>query len=185
MNLMGIRVKMRKPSRRDATFPHGEIFPLREPYRPPAAGARNAQAAEYSIKSAQSAFIERKDQSVARWLLWGGFVAAWTVALELPVPDTGELPGGEFIASYRYFLAKSIHVSVYAALTVLAARVALSARYRWLMIFGLMAHATATEILQQVLNPWCHRGGSLIDVGFDQLGITLGVLASWKWWTGE
>jgi hypothetical protein len=44
----------------------------------------------------------------------------------------------------------------------------------------LMAHGTITELIQLHVPG---RSGSLHDVALDQLGITLGMLASWKWWT--
>jgi len=50
------------------------------------------------------------------------------------------------------------------------------------MMFFLMAHATATEVLQVALHEWCGRGGSLWDVALDQLGVLVGFLIGWKWW---
>ena len=56
-------------------------------------------------------------------------------------------------------------------------------RYRWLLMFFLMAHCPVTELLQVALSDYCHRTGSLGDVGFDLVGIFIGILVSWKWWT--
>ena len=119
---------------------------------------------------------------MVRWLIWMSVVIAWTVALEVPVPDPGEGPAGEFIVTNKYILGKSLHVATYGLLAVLSARVPLPGRYRWLMVFFLMGHAWGTEMLQKALEPWCHRGGSLDDVGYDILGIVLGVGATWKSW---
>jgi hypothetical protein len=123
--------------------------------------------------------------AVERWLVWTSVVIAWTVALEYPIPDPGSLPAGELIIGYKYVIGKSVHVGAYGLLAVLSAWVPTAARYRWLMAFFLMGHAWGTEMLQEKLEPWCHRGGSLTDIGYDVIGISLGVAASWKWWTRE
>ena len=122
---------------------------------------------------------------MVRWLIWMGVVIAWTVALEVPIPDPGKGRTGEFILTNKYMLGKSLHVAMYGLLAVLSARVPLPGRHRWLMIFFLMGHACGTEMLQKALEPWCHRRGSLADVGYDILGIILGVAATWKSWTKD
>ena len=122
---------------------------------------------------------------MTRWLIWSAFVIVWTIALEVPVKETEQLPGGEFIVSNKKLLAKSVHVVFYAILTVMSVWVPHNQRYRWLMMFFLMAHAWGTEMLQELLQPICFRGGTLSDVGFDVLGILLGFAASWKWWMNE
>jgi VanZ family protein len=122
---------------------------------------------------------------VLRWLIWGLFVIAWTIALELPIPQPEMLPGGAIVMSHRYLIAKSIHVSAFAVLAALSGWVLVPARYRWIMMFLVMLHAWGTEMLQEMLVDYCKRGGSLTDVAFDVLGITIGVALSWKWWTRE
>ena len=121
---------------------------------------------------------------MVRWLIWTTVVIVWSVALELPVPDPGG-PAGEFIFTNKYLFAKAVHVACYGVMTVLSAWVPMAGRYRWLMMFFLMGHAWGTEMLQEALHDWCHRGGSLADVGYDIVGIILGVTASWKNWVGE
>jgi hypothetical protein len=37
-------------------------------------------------------------------------------------------------------------------------------------------------VLQKALHEWFGRGGSLWDVGLDQIGIFVGFLIGWKWW---
>jgi hypothetical protein len=136
-----------------------------------------------SGNSIKSEDIDREDYSVVRWLIWTAVVIVWTVGLEWPVPDPGHGPAREFILTYKYVVGKSLHVAVYALLAVLSAWVPTTARYRWLMMFFLMGHAWGTEMLQETLEEWCYRGGSLSDVGFDLIGIVAGVAVSWKWWT--
>lgn len=120
-----------------------------------------------------------------RWLIWIAFVIAWTLALELPVPETEDLPGGRIVMTYKYLIAKSIHVSIYAFFTVLTAWLPVTARYRWILMFCLMLHACGTEFFQELLADYCNRGGSLRDIAFDVAGIVIGSALSWKWWTRD
>lgn len=122
---------------------------------------------------------------MTRWLIWTSLLIVWAVALEFPVPDPGQGPAGEFVLHYKFVIGKTAHVCVYALLAVLGGWAPMPARYRWIVMFVLLAHAWGTEMLQEVLEPWCHRGGTLADVGIDIVGIALGTAASWKWWTKE
>jgi len=65
-------------------------------------------------------------------------------------------------------------------MAVLCGWLHLSARFRWIMIYFLMGHATLTEILQKYVIPG--RSGLLEDVAIDQAGITIGLVLSWNWW---
>jgi len=120
---------------------------------------------------------------VIRWLIWFAFVVAWTIALEMPFPATDKLPGGDVIASNKVLFAKGMHVAVYVAMAILSGWVPIATRYRWVMMFFLMGHAWGSEYLQELLQSICFRGGKLSDVGFDIIGIVIGVALSWKWWT--
>ncbi|MSU76908.1 MAG: hypothetical protein EXS16_02315 [Gemmataceae bacterium] len=113
-----------------------------------------------------------------RWTLWLTLLTGWAIALEVPVPNPSRLADGQVSASTRYWIAKGMHLAVYAGLALSAGWLRIPVRYRWLMMFFLMAHATVTELLQVALEEWCNRGGLLSDVAYDQLGIAIG----WKWW---
>jgi hypothetical protein len=141
-----------------------------------------SNGAGYSIQSAGIGRIEAKGNNVWRWLIWAAVVIVWTLGLEFPVPKPEHIPAGEFIIERKYIIGKTLHVSAYALLAILSAWVPTPPRYRWLMMFFLMVHAWGSEMLQEALNPWFHRGGSLSDVGFDVVGIVLGLAVSWKWW---
>jgi hypothetical protein len=121
-----------------------------------------------------------------RWQLWGLYVIAWTVALLYPiVPDIG-LEGTEELLTVRAVIGKTAHVSAYAVMAVLTGWLRAPTRYRWLLVFFVMAHATATEMGQWVMNEqlgWSIRTGDLRDVAYDNVGILMGLLLSWKWWT--
>ncbi len=119
---------------------------------------------------------------MVRWMIWTIFIITWTVSLEAPVPIPEAIGAGDGTVTPRTVFAKSLHVAAYAFLTMLSAWPRLPMRYRWLMMFFLMAHATATEALQAALHEWFGRGGSLWDVAFDQIGILIGFLIGWKWW---
>jgi VanZ family protein len=116
----------------------------------------------------------------ARWLVWWIYVALWTTGLLLPLEAIENLPGSELLASNKYLAAKSLHVAAYAMMAVLCGWLHLSARFRWIMIYFLMGHATLTEILQKYVIPG--RSGLLEDVAIDQAGITIGLVLSWNWW---
>jgi hypothetical protein len=118
---------------------------------------------------------------VIRWILWGVFVIAWTVALELPVPKAEHMPAGEFIVSNKQLIGKTLHGLVYAAMAAWAGLLPMPARYRFVMMFFLMTHAWGTEMLQYSLD-W-GRTGTLFDVGLDIAGIAVGVAATWRRWT--
>jgi VanZ family protein len=121
-----------------------------------------------------------REGKCVRWVVWLIFVIGWTAALEFPVPPTIRPTEKRFV---NYLIAKSVHVAGYALFTLLSAWVPLSTRHRTLMMYFLMAHAALTEMWQELLEPYCHRGGVLTDVGIDQFGIAIGIVVSWKWWT--
>jgi hypothetical protein len=114
-----------------------------------------------------------------RWLLWLAFLGLWTTALLVPVPRLGLTFGGLGVDS-KDVLAKAVHVMAYAAFAVLTGWLRVPVRLRWLPLFFVTAHGTLTELLQQLT---LTRTGSLTDVGWDNLGVALGLLASWKWWS--
>jgi VanZ family protein len=114
-----------------------------------------------------------------RWLAWLAFAALWTAALLVPIP-THPLTLADAHPDLRFSVAKTVHVLAYAAFAVLTGRLGVRARLRWLPLFVVMAHAPASELLQQLT---ATRTGTLRDVGFDHLGVALGLLVSWKWWS--
>jgi VanZ family protein len=120
---------------------------------------------------------------VLRWLIWGTYVIAWTVALEVPVPIQPAPPEMAAEVTLRGLFSKFVHVGAYTVLTLLSAWVPLPMRYRWLMVFFLAVHATGTEILQTTLQDYCGRTGSIHDIGLDLVGIALGLVFTWRWWT--
>jgi VanZ family protein len=113
------------------------------------------------------------------WSVWLACLAVWTVGLLTPEPvQVGQevLPAGT-----AFPLAKTLHVSAYAGLTLLAAWLRLPLRRRWLLPAALGLHGAATEWLQNFVPP---RDGSLRDVALDVAGITLGLLFTRRWWFG-
>jgi hypothetical protein len=123
-----------------------------------------------------------------RWVLWSIYLIAWTVALLYPVPpETGVEQIDEFISPHRYVIAKTVHVSAYAVLTLLTGWLQTPLRSRPLLMFIVMAHGTLTELCQLAMTEleWSVRIGHLRDVAFDNLGVLIGLLLSWKWWTRE
>jgi VanZ family protein len=117
-----------------------------------------------------------------RWLLWLIFIVLWTAALLEPIPEgPWDLePVTLFGVELKLLIAKAVHVSTYAALAVLTGWLRVPGRLRWLPLFFITVHGTLTELLQ-LLTPT--RTGMLTDVGFDNVGVALGLLLSWKWWS--
>lgn len=113
-------------------------------------------------------------------IIWLVYTLLWTIGLVLPGSATEIEPLDKLLTGYRFAAAKSLHVCAYAVMTMLSARLPVPARFRWMLVFFLMAHATVTELLQEKFIPM--RSGELDDVGFDQLGITVGILITWKRW---
>jgi hypothetical protein len=109
-------------------------------------------------------------------------VAAWTGALLAPVPEGDWTVGtGDESIDLKYLLGKAVHVTAYAVLAGLSGWLRVPYRRRWLLLFFVMAHGTVTELLQ--LHTTWHRTGCLDDVGLDHLGVALGLLVTWKWWS--
>jgi VanZ family protein len=121
-------------------------------------------------------------RSGLRWSIWAGFVALFTTVLLLPGATISSLHGPEMTEGSKFLVAKTIHVAAYAVLTILSAWLFVPVRFRLLLLAFVMAHGTATELLQHLVPG---RSGSLYDVGFDQLGVFIGLALSWKWWTRQ
>lgn len=124
---------------------------------------------------------------MVRWLIWGVYVAVWTVALVLPVPARTGLPVDQLLVTWKAVIAKTLHVTAYAVLTLLSAWLRVPLRYRGPLMFFIAAHATLTELAQWGATEagWSERSGMLYDVGFDHLGVLIGLVVGWKWWTRD
>jgi VanZ family protein len=107
----------------------------------------------------------------------GIFLLGWTTALLMPNPQYWAEPLVPHQAFYPS--AKTLHVCSYAVLAILAGWVKAPVRARWFLLLFLSAHAFGTEGLQLFVPG---RTGTITDVGFDHLGLYLGLLASWRWW---
>ena len=114
-----------------------------------------------------------------RWLIWLAYNALWTTLLVLP-GSTFTPVGPDDLPELRRFIFKTGHVLAYAVFAWLSGWVRAPARYRWLLLFFVMAHGTATELIQLKVS---NRSGTLEDVGLDNLGVLLGLAVGWKWWS--
>ena len=121
-----------------------------------------------------------------RWPIWSVYLLLWTVGLLYPTtPSLGSID--DVISPIHMLIAKVLHVTAYAVLAMLTGWLRVPPRYRWLLLFVIMVHATLTEVGQRVTREMqvSTRTGELYDVALDNAGIFLGLLASWKWWTEE
>ena len=95
--------------------------------------------------------------------------AAWMAAIWFAV-----FPAADW--AFHLLAMVNAAVALFAGLT---GWLSAPARYRCLLMFLLMAHATVTELIQLNVEG---RTGTLQDVAFDQVGIALGTILTWKWW---
>lgn len=115
-----------------------------------------------------------------RWIIWTLFLTAWTVALLRPVPAPAEDVVNHFAPGRRWFVAKGIHLFCYALLAILSGWLRVPVRFRPLLMLGIMAHCTATELGQLALS---YRDGNLLDVAIDNVAVLIGLALSWRWWS--
>jgi VanZ family protein len=114
-----------------------------------------------------------------RLVFWTVFVVAWTASLLTPMEEDPR-PEDHPVKRTKFVLGKTLHTAAYTALTVLTGWLPASPRQRLGLLFFLMAHAAVTEQLQLYIPG---RTGSCRDVCLDHLGVLVGLLLSWKWWT--
>jgi VanZ family protein len=115
-----------------------------------------------------------------RWLVWIIYAVTWTWALLRPYPAI-VLDHPEF--EWQFFLfSKTVHVSAFAVFAILSGWLRVPWRHRWALLLFLSAHAWSSEYFQHFVPT---RTPALHDVGFDHLGILLGVGLTWKWWIGS
>jgi VanZ family protein len=118
---------------------------------------------------------------VIRWLIWSTFAVLWTVVLLLPGKEFVKTGVPDWAPSLWFFVTKGGHILAYTLFTFLSGWVLVPARYRWIMLFIVLAHGSITELLQ--LHFVEGRLGCLEDVGLNHAGVLLGVMVGWKWWT--
>lgn len=114
---------------------------------------------------------------LSRWLAWSVYVMALTTALLMPVPIDAK--GNVALQKSMTIFSKTVHVSSFAVLTVLTLWLPLRAGRRWPLGVFLISYAMLTEYLQYVMD--VGRVGSWLDVCFNSVGITLGLVIV-KWW---
>jgi VanZ family protein len=113
------------------------------------------------------------------WLIWLSFLCLWTLALLTSFPV--QVKDAVLPPQAGYHASKLLHVCAYAFLAGFAGWLLPTQPVRFLPILFLSFHAFATEYLQQFV---ALRTGSLTDVGFNHLGLALGLLLTWwKWVT--
>ncbi len=102
-------------------------------------------------------------------------LALWTWKLLQPYP-VPESVAQELTEDDSFVLAKLLHASAYAFLTVLAALLPFRRHYFWIMVGLLALHGVGTEIGQTYVPS---RHGCIRDVLIDWGGIALGLAFLW------
>jgi VanZ family protein len=100
-------------------------------------------------------------------------VLTWKLLDPNPIPKGMEPP-----IDLAYLLAKSFHVCCYSFVTALGLWLSPSPKWRIGYVALMVWHAIGTEIAQSYIPT---RSGSVKDVAFDYLGITIGCLVIWAW----
>jgi VanZ family protein len=119
---------------------------------------------------------DRVRKLIVRGLGWCLCVALWTVALLtlFPVQINQDITP----EALRFPVAKCLHVSAYAFLTIYLSWLPLR-RWRWLLLAFLSLHAAGTEFFQQYVPG---RTGTFSDVLIDHVGLALGLALTWRHW---
>jgi hypothetical protein len=117
------------------------------------------------------------------WGAWWIATFVWTALLTLPINapmfgDTEEMRNWT-----RLILSKGAHLSVYAAWAFITGWLQPRLKARIFLLFFLMAHAVGTEWCQWLTRETMGRHGSLRDAALDQVGILVGVIAGYRYWT--
>jgi hypothetical protein len=118
-------------------------------------------------------FAEKGVGVLGIWLLFLIFLGLWTWKLLEPNPLPEALEEG-IPTDWKFILAKSLHASAYAFLTVLASWLPLRRLYFWVAVGTLMRHGVGTEIGQYVMDVGRH--GCVRDVLIDWFGIGMGLV---------
>ena len=111
------------------------------------------------------------------WVVWLLCLGVWTVALLTTFPV--QVKDAVLSPEAGYPASKILHITAYAFLATLAGWLLPENNARFLPVVFLSFHAFGTEFLQQFVDS---RTGCLTDVGFNHLGIALGLLLTWWKW---
>src|SRR5262245_20837187 len=110
------------------------------------------------------------------WALWLLYAAAWTAALLTTFPI--EARNAVLTEEYHFPAGKTLHVVGYAVFAALTAFLPVRLPWQRGLLVLVLLHAALSEFLQQFVG----RTPELTDVGLDLIGISLGVLLTWKRW---
>jgi len=100
-------------------------------------------------------------------------LALLTRALLTPIPAAAvEVVGG---GDSSFWISKTVHVAAYAFLAWMVTQFPIHARWRALILVGLILHGCLTEYLQQFVG----RGSSPHDAILDTIGVGLGTTFGW------
>lgn len=108
------------------------------------------------------------------WACWWILLVLWTIGLLRPEPI--QMQHHLIHPSLGWIIAKGLHLAIYALLAFSASLLPASPAFNLSCFIILLAHAFATEFLQQCVK---ERTGSLSDVVIDLCGVALG-LGLWK-----
>jgi hypothetical protein len=123
------------------------------------------------------------NRSHVAWSAWCVATLAWTAALTLPINAPVFGATEEMRTLTRLILSKGAHLSIYAAWAFVTGWLQPRVKVRIFLLIFLMAHGVGTEWCQLLTYDILGRHGSLRDAALDQLGILVGVIAGYRYWT--
>ncbi len=112
-----------------------------------------------------------RTQNIANILFWL-LLAAWTLALEMPVPESVVNEIGGF---WSFVVAKTLHFGIFGSEMFLGLYAQTTRRGRIGIMALLSFQAIITEVFQYLLNAYCHRHGCIQDVLIDHVGLGIGL----------
>ena len=116
-------------------------------------------------------------RTVLPFAVFGLFLGLWTWKLLEPSPLPERIAEG-IPTDWKFWLAKLLHASAYAYLTLLARWLPIRRAIFWCVVVLLALHGVGTEIGQTYVP---NRHGCVRDVIIDWVGVGMG-LGVVRWW---
>jgi hypothetical protein len=126
--------------------------------------------------------------------VWFACLALWTAAQLIPNPDavlrdifsfaTDDGAGDSAESSWVDAILSPVfwdvaHVFSYATLAILGGWLRLPSPWQWLLLVFLSLHGIVIEYVQGFMPT---RYSTLADIGWNHLGLFVGVILSYRWW---
>jgi hypothetical protein len=119
-----------------------------------------------------------RNTPIGHFAAFAALLALWTWKLVSPNPAPEAVRAALADLDLAFAVAKTLHLSGYALLALLAATLPVPRRWRAFLVGLLALHGVATEVAQTFVP---NRTGKASDVLIDWVGVALGALAAQFW----